>query len=46
MALKSGITMLILNKEDLEFCTEFPCLYKMINIDKKGYRAIRPKICP
>ena len=26
MSLKSGITMLIHNKEDIEFVTEFPCL--------------------
>ena len=26
MALKSGITLLIYNKDDIEFVTEFPCL--------------------
>ena len=27
MALKLGITMLIHNKDDIEFVTEFPCFF-------------------
>ena len=32
--LKSGITMLIHNKDDIEFVTEFPCLLGH-TVDKK-----------
>ena len=39
--LKSGITMLILNKDDVEFVTEFPCLLghpvpNEVHIQKEG----------